>query len=288
MGYWLMLGGTRHFGYYESEHDFPWPIGPALRRMEGKLFSGLNLSKGKVLDAGFGSAYVVTFLVRGGVHLNVVFFFFFFFLERHVERAKADITKEGLDIAVIQGDFHNLDFYPGNSFDGLYTYETFVHSADPVKVLRDFHRILKPRGHLALLEYSHEDLCDPQHPHRRPLREELDVIAKYTHLPSFLEVGELHGWIGEAGFMDTKQEDLTRHAVPMMWLSWTLAIMTYLFMRCIGLDRHVPNASAGVFTQRGRYDLHFNLTTARARGWTTELVVRNDEACCRKEDSTSY
>jgi sterol 24-C-methyltransferase len=63
IGYVLLLGGTRHFGFYEHETDSPFPIGASLGRMEYKLAQSLNLERGaKVLDAGRGVGHVACHL----------------------------------------------------------------------------------------------------------------------------------------------------------------------------------------------------------------------------------
>ncbi|KAG8161226.1 hypothetical protein KVR01_009490 [Diaporthe batatas] len=58
IGYRLVLGGTRHFGYWDNDSWWPFPITPALRKMEQKMFERLNLPEGaSVLDAGCGIAH---------------------------------------------------------------------------------------------------------------------------------------------------------------------------------------------------------------------------------------
>jgi hypothetical protein len=43
IGYRLLLGGTRHFGYYDKDTYWPFPINGALRAMEDHLFDTLGL-----------------------------------------------------------------------------------------------------------------------------------------------------------------------------------------------------------------------------------------------------
>jgi hypothetical protein len=45
IGYRLVLGGTRHFGFYTSGSYWPFPIGKALRAMEDNLIATLALEK---------------------------------------------------------------------------------------------------------------------------------------------------------------------------------------------------------------------------------------------------
>lgn len=65
IGYKLFLGGTRHFGYYDPGTIWPFPLTPALRRMEDYLYTSLDLPEGaKVLDAGCGVGHVARHLAQ--------------------------------------------------------------------------------------------------------------------------------------------------------------------------------------------------------------------------------
>ena len=65
IGYKLLLGGTRHFGYYDPGTLWPFPLTPALRRMEDYLYASLDLPEGaKVLDAGCGVGHVALHLAQ--------------------------------------------------------------------------------------------------------------------------------------------------------------------------------------------------------------------------------
>ena len=255
IGYKLLLGGTRHFGYYDSPDDRPWPIKPALQRMEDRLYEGLELPDGgKVLDCGCGSGYVAKFMAQHGLRVEA-----FDFMPRHVARAKKVMADAGLSNAVTvrQADYHNLQFFDSNSFDGLYTCETLVHATDPVKALQGFHRILKPGGSLALLEYAHSDWQDSKHPHRIRLKERLDVINTWSDMPSFVGEGEMPRWVKDAGFESIQVMELTKHVLPMMRLFWMLAILPYFLVQFLGLEARFPNVVAGVEMYRGRNDWHY-------------------------------
>jgi sterol 24-C-methyltransferase len=63
VGYWLLLGNTRHCGLYEKGQLSPFPISTAQRAMEEKLYTRLGLEAGsKVMDAGAGSGYVAMYM----------------------------------------------------------------------------------------------------------------------------------------------------------------------------------------------------------------------------------
>lgn len=46
IGYRFVLGGTRHFGYWEHDTYWPFPLTKGLRAMEDKLAEALDLPKG--------------------------------------------------------------------------------------------------------------------------------------------------------------------------------------------------------------------------------------------------
>ncbi|KAH3917696.1 hypothetical protein HBH56_043690 [Parastagonospora nodorum] len=72
----------------------------------------------------------------------------------HVANAKKNVRGYGLQdrIKVDYANYHNLSQFPDASFDGIYTMETFVHADDPIKVLNNFKRLLKPGGVVVLHE----------------------------------------------------------------------------------------------------------------------------------------
>lgn len=127
IGYQLVLGGTRHFGYYKRDTYNPFPIGAALRRMEDHLSRTLDLpADSLVLDAGCGVGHVALQLaeshslqVQG---IDVV--------DHHIAMAERNIQARGMSgrVKVSKMDYHHLDAITEESFDGVYTMETFVHS----------------------------------------------------------------------------------------------------------------------------------------------------------------
>ncbi|KAL3434211.1 S-adenosyl-L-methionine-dependent methyltransferase [Aspergillus tetrazonus] len=127
IGYRLLLNGTRHFGYYENDTWWPFPLSMALREMEDKLAASLNLPPGSyVLDAGCGIGHVALQLA----------------------------SKHGLRVEEM--DYHHLENFEAETFDGIYTMETFFHATEPEAVLAGVFSILKPGGRLSLFEYDHE------------------------------------------------------------------------------------------------------------------------------------
>ncbi|KAI0430886.1 S-adenosyl-L-methionine-dependent methyltransferase [Xylaria sp. FL1042] len=177
LGYDLLLGGTRHFGYYEDPKSYnPFPLSGSLRRMEEQLFQALHVSSSnssaRVLDAGCGNGHVARYMARKGLRVTGIDV-----VERHVRKARKTAgklvkerekkekkgkkgKKKGGEEEVVGSlevshmDYHHLDAFQDASFDAVYTMETFVHATDPERVLAGFFRVLKPGGRLAMHEYD--------------------------------------------------------------------------------------------------------------------------------------
>lgn len=264
LGYKLLLGDARHFAYYESANEWPWPVGAGLRRMEQKLFERLDLSPGsRVLDCGCGYGLVAMYMARHGLRVQAIDF-----MPRHVDRSRRRIAAAGLsDVVDVQrADYHHLEHFADSSFDGAYTCETFVHAVDPVKALRGWYRLLRPGGTLVMSEYAWKDPNDPKHPKhldRVRLRERVETINLWSDMPSFRTVGEMPGWVREAGFEDVRVIDITDNVVPMMWLFWLLALVPYFFVQLFRIESHFPNVVAGVEMYRARGDWEFFHLVAR-------------------------
>ena len=138
IGYRLFLGGTRHFGLYEPGTKWPFPITRALRRMEDHLYKSLRLPNDPlVLDAGCGVGHVALQMAHHGarvIGIDVV--------SRHIQWAKKEIRLHGREreVSVRMMDYHHLDGFEDETFDGVYTMETLVHATAPETVLSEFFR----------------------------------------------------------------------------------------------------------------------------------------------------
>ena len=151
LAYRLLLGGTKHFGYY-PEGSSGLSMAAAMRLMEDKLGETLDLPPAsRVLDAGCGEGDVAIRLVtRFDLEVDGVDL-----LEPNLRRARRKAARLGLTDSL---RFHRLDYgdlpFPDQSFHGAYTMETLVHAFDHRQALRELGRVLKPGGTLALFEYS--------------------------------------------------------------------------------------------------------------------------------------
>lgn len=246
IGYHVFLGGTRHFGYYEDEKAWPWPIGTALRAMEDYLFDALDLpTDSLVLDAGCGYGHVACRGAERGLRIEGIDI-----VNRHVARAQEAVHKRGFDgrVKVRVGDYHDLSMFADSTFDGLYTMETFVHANDTDQVLVEFFRVLKPGAHITMHEYEHS----PEEQMSAKERDIMDVINKYSAMPahSRFVFGTLKKTLEAAGFEDVHVEDISKRTMPLVWLFYIIALVPYLILTVLGLRHHFVNAVAGVASWR--------------------------------------
>lgn len=87
-------------------------------------------------------------MARQGLHVQAIDI-----TSHHLADTRKNVKKYGLEdkIAVDYADYHDLSAFYDESFDGIYTMETFVHADNPAKVLANFSpRVLKPGGALVL------------------------------------------------------------------------------------------------------------------------------------------
>ena len=246
IGYWCFLGGTRHFGYYKPGTKWPFPINGALRRMEDHLFDSLDLQPGaEVLDAGCGVAHVAMHLARKGLRVQGIDV-----VSNHVKWAQQEIRANGLEkeVTVRLMDYHHLDGLPDETFNGVYTMETFVHATDPEKALGEFFRILKPGGSIALYEYDHPDLDAIAKDMPKDLVASMEQINRRASMPaneSFSQ-GALQSMLEIQGFENVVREDLTENMRPMMRLFFLVAYIPYIIICLLGLQAWFVNTQAGV------------------------------------------
>lgn len=242
IGYRLILGGTRHFGYWTKDTLWPFPIHRALRAMEDHLFDTLHLEKGSlVLDAGCGIGNVAIHMAKRGLRVSCIDV-----VDRHIKRAKRNIHGNGLDnvITVQKMDYHHLDGFADGTFDGAYTMETFVHATDPELALSEFFRVLKPGGSIALYEYDHNNLSKAP----EEIRTSMEKINKYASMPSNarFEQGVLQRMMTEVGFEDVEVNDLSINITPMLRLFFVLAYIPFLIVKFFGLEHIFINTVAAV------------------------------------------
>ncbi|KAH7305289.1 S-adenosyl-L-methionine-dependent methyltransferase [Stachybotrys elegans] len=245
-----VLGGARHFGYFEPGTWSPFPMHRALERMEAKLFEALQTSPGsRVLEAGCGAGHVAAYMAKQGLHVTVVDI-----LPRHIrltELTKAKLEQYSSDvkgsIEVRQLDYHHLDPLGNDeSYDSVYTIEAFVHASDPMAVLGGFFRNLKPGGRVVMHEYEQETSEDT--------KKAMEVVNDGFNMPLLARSypGILEELLERAGFRGVEVKDLSENVRPMTRLNYYNSCVPFTLLKLFGADSLSPAAAAGV-------QLHKNL-----------------------------
>ncbi|KAI0536829.1 S-adenosyl-L-methionine-dependent methyltransferase [Xylaria digitata] len=257
IGYRLFLGGTRHFGYYEKDTYWPFPLSRGLRNMEDKMAEAFSLPPGsKVLDAGCGVGHVALRMAQ--THklrveaIDIV--------DHHVYKASRNFKRANLppgQLRVRKMDCHNLGSLGSQSFDGIYTIETFVHATDPEAVLKGFYRLLRPGGRLVQFEYDHNTL-----------------VNEYAAMPTnaISHPGVFKKMLEDAGIEDVVVRDYSENIVSMTRFFFLLALIPYLFVRLFGLERWFINTVAGVGAYRGQGHWHYLAISANKPGGPIETL----------------
>ncbi|CAI6339390.1 unnamed protein product [Periconia digitata] len=270
IGYRLLLGGTRHFGYYDQDTWWPFPVSGGLRRMEDKLAESLNLSSGAyVLDAGCGVGHVALNLAQKyGYRIQGIDV-----IDHHVTKAKRNVARSGLpdgQVQVKRGDYHHLEDFHNDLFDGVYTMETFVHSTDPKLVLANFFSILRPGGRIASFEYDHtlpEDSTDKRVDSMRMIN---DFAAMPTNAVS--HPGVFQAMFEDAGFTDVVVRDFSENIRPMTRLFFVIAYIPYLIITFLHLERYFINTVAGVQSYQGHGQWRYVAISATKPGGVLEAA----------------
>lgn len=253
IGYRFVLGGTRHFGFYTPGTYWPFPIGKALRAMEDNLIATLNLKKGsEVLDAGCGVGHVAIHLAEEGYRVHGIDV-----VDHHIFKARRNVKQRGQQgkVTITKGDYHHLDAFADDSFDGAYTMETFVHATEPEIAAAEFYRVIRPGGSIAMYEYDHVDFATVP----KEFKDSWTTINKHSSMPAYdrFQQGVLKGMLEDVGFEDVEVKDLSENVLPMLRLFYLLAFIPYYIFALLGLKSYFINTVAGyegyVYRHAARY-----------------------------------
>lgn len=257
LGYRLLLGETKHFGWYEPGQSM-WRFAAAMRRMERVLAERLDLPAGsRVLDAGCGVGDVARTLALEKL-LNVTGIDL---LDFNLATARRRSEAAGLAdrTRFVRADYHHLPFR-ASSFDGTYTMETLVHSADPATVLKEFFRVLRPGGKLVLCEYSRT----PADELSARANQAFEMVCELAAMPGWLLLphGQMERLLKRAGFAVESATDVTEKMLPMLRAFSIIGRFPYLVGRIVGRRAKVVNALSGVEMYRHQDAWRYQIYTA--------------------------
>ncbi|KAK7524477.1 S-adenosyl-L-methionine-dependent methyltransferase [Phyllosticta citriasiana] len=272
IGYRLLLGGTRHFAYYEHDTYWPFPLGRSLRTMEDKMAASLALPSGaRVLDAGCGVGHVAIHLAKEhGYRVQGIDI-----VDHHLVKSNRNIARSGLpegQVTVRKMDYHHLESLEDESFDGVYTMETFVHATDPKAVLAGFHRLLRADGRLSLFEYDHEHVESSPEAMAASMRKINNFAAMPTNALS--HPGVFKEMLEDVGFTDVVVRDYSENIKPVTRLFYVLAYIPFFIITLFGLERYFINTVAGVESYRGHGRWRYVAISARKSSSSTEAAKK--------------
>lgn len=257
LGYKLLLGGTKHFGFY-PDNSMRISMKTAMNNMIDKLGKTLDLSKDSVvLDAGCGEG---TTAIRLAEKYNIIVEGIDL-LDFNIKSANKRLLNNSVQKSVnfLVGDYTKLPF-PDNHFDGVYTMETLVHAPDYKSALLEFRRVLKPGGKLVLFEYSMPAQVDMGDDEKRMFTVMNEGSAMHS-LPKFIHDTFPQKLIN-VGYEKVKVHNITKHVLPMFKRFYQLAIIPYQFIKIVGKEKRFVNATAAVTIWRYRRDFRYNIITA--------------------------
>lgn len=245
LGYDTILWGAKHFGYYPKNKKISEK--EAQKLMHDLIGKKLNLKKSmKALDAGCGQGVVSTYLAKKfGCRIEGITMVNF---EIGVANnlAKEIGVSDKVNYSLM--DYSNMKF-DNNTFDAIYTIETLCHSTDIKKTLKEFYRVLRKNGRIALFEYrvANDDKFSNY---------EIGLINKIVHAtaaPSLMELkfSEFKKMVEETGFKNVKEEDITKNFAPSLNRLRKFALAPYFFVKIFRLQKYFPNLTIAVESYEG-------------------------------------
>lgn len=241
LGYKFITWETKHFGYYPKEKP-TFSEQHAQELMQDLIAKNAHLTREDlVLDAGCGYGVVACYLAKKtkakiiGIDIN----------QYEIHKAKARAEKLGLQnkVSFFVKDYSETGF-PKNHFDAIYTMETLSHSPDLQKTLKEFFRILKPGGRIALFEYT----LAPDSEFSSYEMSMLDLgiagtaamgLKAFRH-DAFADV------LRKIGFRNVKEQNITKNFAPSVHRLRNIARIPYIFIKLLHAQKHFVNTMIAI------------------------------------------
>lgn len=257
LGYGLVAGGHRHFGYYGYKNY--WYIPHAAEAMIDYLARYAEIKSGdRVLDAGCGEGRAALRIAekRKAIITGIDL------VPQSIKIAKRRAKKSKASVDYLLGDYTKLP-YDDETFDVVFTLETFTHSTDPKKTLKEFWRVLKPGGRIIIFDYSIKDLKTIS----KEAKTAIKNIAKYTDCPSFAKI--YHDYykkelpkLGMTDFEVLNQTDAVVRSLSQLYvLSW----LPFWVLKTLHLVDNHPNVLIAHYGKLWAKDNTWHYVTVKIR-----------------------
>lgn len=241
LGYTFLTWDTKHFGFYPSKKPNITEK-QAQTEMMDLLAKKLELRRtDRVLDAGCGRGTTLCYLAKkyecNMTGIDLVDF------ELKIAQKKAEQLNLKAKTNFYLRDYSNTQF-PDNHFDKVFTLETLVHSPNHANTLKEFHRILKHKGKLALFEYT----ISPQKDWNQYDKKMLDLINTGSAMMSLNKM--LHKTfendIRKSDFKIISFGNISDNIKPSLERFYRFAKIPYFFIKLFNLQKYFINGTAGV------------------------------------------
>jgi len=240
LGFDYILWGSKHFGFYPTgKTDITEKEAQVL--LQDLVAKNLELKRNEiVLDAGSGQGCVSTYLAKkyGSKIFGITLVSFE--VKKAQERAKNLGVQDKTQYQVM--DYSTTNF-SDNFFDAIYTTETLSHSPDIRKTLKEFFRILKPGGKVALFEYT----IAPNEKFSPWERKMLDLVIERSAMMGLKDFrhNQFSKIIKTIGFKNIKEQNISENIRPSFYRLHKLSVWPYKFIKFFGLQKFFINTTAG-------------------------------------------
>ncbi|KAM0342044.1 hypothetical protein ACHAPU_009772 [Fusarium lateritium] len=267
--YQVIMGGTQHFGYWDKDTYWPFPLTPQLRRMEEKLLEIIDLPEGsQILDAGCGVGHVTRYFAQRGMRMLGIDIIDWQIEEARSVAKRANVSSQ---MRIEKMDYHHLDLIDDASLDGVYTMQSISHAYDPKRAIAEFFRVTRPGGRIAMVEVERRVSNTHDDPNQR-LTQVMKMVNEYTVMPTneAAHLDYFKDLLEEAGYVHVEVRDWQPHIMPIIRLFYALVAIPYHMLSSFGIEKKFINMICAASAFLGRDRWRFVAITATKPGATIE------------------